>query len=170
MIKVWWLGWAQFQNGWCPYKERRIWTHTGRTREDEGRDCGDSSINTTTNHRNEERHEQSLSLSLRRNQVCGYLDLGLQPPKLKQEISLSHPVCMWYLIMAALESRYIRTQVLVALQLKMGAEAKCGSCVQSESLSGNGFGEERVRLLASGSEGRGSLLWLKCFLKTRMHL
>ena len=71
---------------------------------------------------------------------------------------------MWYLIMAALESRYIRTQVLVALQLKMGAEAKCGSCVQSESLSGNGFGEERVRLLASGSEGRGSLLWLKCFL------
>lgn len=67
---------------------------------------------------------------------------------------------------AALESRYIRTQVLVALLLKMGAEAKCGLCVQSESLSGNGFGEERVRLLASGSEGRGSLLWLKCFLKT----
>lgn len=58
--------------------------HTRRTREDEGRDCGDSSINTTTNHRNEERHEQILSLSLRRNQVCGYLDLGLQPPKLKQ--------------------------------------------------------------------------------------
>ena len=25
------IGWAQFQNGWCPYKERRIWTHTGRT-------------------------------------------------------------------------------------------------------------------------------------------
>ena len=55
---------------------------------------------------------------------------------------------MWYLIMAALENRYIRTQVLVALLLKMGAEARCGSCVQSEGLSGNGFGEERVRLLA----------------------
>ena len=77
---------------------------------------------------------------------------------------------MWYLIMAALENRYIRTQVLVALLLKMGAEARCGYCVQSEGLSGNGFGEERVRLLTSGSKGRGSLLWLKCFFKTSMHL
>lgn len=61
------------------------------------------------------------------------------------------------------------TQVLVALLLKMGAEARCGSCVQSEGLSGNGFGEES-QTLASGSKGRGSLLWLKCFFKTSMHL
>lgn len=49
---------------------------------------------------------------------------------------------------------------------EMGAEARCGSCVQSEGLSGNGFGEERVRLpFLSGSKGEGFSAVVEMLLK-----